>query len=203
MKKGGLQIKMRVALVGNQNSGKSTLFNTMTGLNQKIGNWPGVTIEKKTGIIKNTNIELIDLPGIYSLRAYTREEEITSQTLNNNEIDAVINILDCNSISRGLYLTLQLLEKNIPIILVLNMHEIAQKKGTKIDARILSEELGNIPVIKISALTGQGTEKINSELKKIKTFLKQEKINKNKIEKIICEEKLKNNNESKQLKNET
>lgn len=193
---------MKVALVGNQNSGKSTLFNTMTGLNQKIGNWPGVTIEKKTGIIKNTNIEIIDLPGIYSLRAYTKEEEITIQNLKNNEIDAIINIIDCNSISRGLYLTLQLLEKNIPIILALNMHEIAEKKGTKIDEEILSQELGNIPVIKISALTGQGIVKINSELRKIKIFSKQENLDKNRIEKIIYEEKFKNNNESKQLKNQ-
>jgi len=161
---------MKVALIGNQNSGKSTLFNTMTGLNQKIGNWPGVTIEKKVGIIKNTEIELIDLPGIYSLRAYTKEEEITSQFIQTSQLDAIINILDCNSISRGLYLTLQLLKQSVPVILVLNMYDVAEKKGLHIDEEALSQQLNNLPVIKISALTGQGVDIIISKLKEIENL---------------------------------
>lgn len=161
---------MKIALVGNQNSGKTTLFNCLTGMNAKIGNWPGVTIEKKVGIIKNTEIELIDLPGIYSLRAYTKEEEITSQFIQTSQLDAIINILDCNSISRGLYLTLQLLKQSVPVILVLNMYDVAEKKGLHIDEEALSQQLNNLPVIKISALTGQGVDIIISKLKEIENL---------------------------------
>lgn len=157
---------MKIALVGNQNSGKSTLFNTLTGLNQKIGNWPGVTIEKKSGIIKNTDFELIDLPGIYSLNPYTMEEKITTNFLMREKYDVIINIIDCSSISRGLYLTTQLLElmSSTQIIVALNMHEIASKKGIYIDENILSQELKNISVIKISAVTGEGIEGLMTRL---------------------------------------
>lgn len=156
---------MKVALVGNQNSGKSTLFNSLTGANQKIGNWPGVTIEKKSGMIRNTNFELIDLPGIYSLNSYTKEEEVTNQFLNSKEADVIINMIDCNSISRGLYLTLQMLEQYSKVIVLLNMYDSAEKKGIHIDDKKLSKKLGNIPVIKISALSGEGLEKVILQLK--------------------------------------
>jgi len=159
---------MKIALVGNQNSGKSTLFNTLTGSNQKIGNWPGVTIEKKTGVINGTNFELVDLPGTYSLISYTKEELITTEFIYKEEFDLVINIIDCNSIARGLYLTMQLLELNKNVIVALNMYDIAEKKGLKIDEKKLSESLGNIPVIKISALTGKGIEDIIFELSLMK-----------------------------------
>ena len=163
---------MKIALIGNQNSGKSTLFNTLTGANQKIGNWPGVTIEKKSGIIKNTDFELIDLPGIYSLNPYTKEESVTSNFVYENEYDVLINIIDCNSIGRGLYLTTQLLELNKIVIVVLNMHEIAEKNGIVVDETSLSKELNNIMVLKVSAVTGEGCEKLIKHLnfldKKIK-----------------------------------
>lgn len=158
---------MKVALVGNQNSGKSTLFNTLTGSNQKVGNWPGVTIEKKTGIIKNTNFNITDLPGIYSLKPYTTEEKITSEFIYNEQVDIIINVIDCNSISRGLYLTMQLLELNKEMIIVLNMHELAEEKGIIIDAKRLSELLGGFPVIKISAISGSGCDIIISKLNEI------------------------------------
>ena len=159
---------MKIALVGNQNSGKSTLFNTLTGSNQKIGNWPGVTVEKKSGIIKGTNYELIDLPGTYSLNPFTSEEAITTEFILNNKADVIINAIDCNSIARGLYLTMQLLELNKNVIVVLNMYELAEKKGIKVNSNKLSEKLGNIPIVKISALKGEGIEDIIAELNKFK-----------------------------------
>ena len=100
--------KMKVALLGNPNSGKTTLFNFLTGSTAKVGNWPGVTIEKKVGIIKNTNFELIDLPGIYSLSPYSPEEEISRKFLFEEKPDVIINIVDATSLERGLYLTTQL-----------------------------------------------------------------------------------------------
>ena len=135
-------------------------------VNQKIGNWPGVTIEKKTGKIIDTDIDLIDLPGIYSLNAYTKEEEVTSKFLLQEGADTIINIIDCNSIARGLYLTMQLLKCNLDVIVALNMHEFAERQGIQIDEKKLSQELNNIPVIKISAITGQGIEKIIQSLTK-------------------------------------
>ncbi|MBO5143270.1 MAG: ferrous iron transport protein B [Clostridia bacterium] len=161
---------MKVALIGNQNSGKSTLFNTLTGSNQKVGNWPGVTIEKKIGTIKNSRISIIDLPGIYSLKPYTNEEKITSDFIYNESIDIIINVIDCNSISRGLYLTMQLLELNKKVIIALNMYELAKEKGIIINEKKLSESLGGIPVIKISALSGDGCNTLISYIKNDKTI---------------------------------
>ena len=173
---------MKIALVGNQNSGKSTLFNTLTGDNQKIGNWPGVTVEKKVGIIKNTDFELIDLPGIYSLKPYTDEEEITTKFIEKEKVDIFINIIDCNSISRGLYLTTQLLDLNKNIIVVLNMHNIAEKKGIFVNEEKLSQNLRGIPVLKISAISGEGSSEI---IKNIKKYASQNRLNteKNNLEK--------------------
>ena len=158
---------MKVALIGNQNSGKSTLFNTLTGSNQKIGNWPGVTIEKKTGVIKGTNFELVDLPGIYSLNPYTKEEGVTSHFILEEDFDVLINIIDCNSIQRGLYLTTQLLDLKKNLVVALNMYDIAEKKGIKVDERKLSALFGNIPVIKISAVNGNGCDALIENLKEI------------------------------------
>ncbi len=141
---------MRIALVGNQNSGKTTLFNALTGMNQKIGNWPGVTVEKKEGVIKGTDHTLIDLPGIYSLSPYTTEEKIACEYLLSEKPDAIINIIDAVSLERSLYLTLQLLELDIPVIVALNMTDILIKKGGRIDAQKLSELLG-VEVAMLSA----------------------------------------------------
>ena len=123
---------MKIALIGNQNSGKTTLFNCLTGMNNKVGNWPGVTIEKKVGLIKGTNYELIDLPGIYSLSPYSREERISRDFIIEEKPDVIINIIDATSIERSLYLTTQLLELDCKIIIALNMVDILENKGISI-----------------------------------------------------------------------
>ncbi|MGI6769180.1 MAG: ferrous iron transport protein B [Bacilli bacterium] len=154
---------MRIALVGNQNSGKTTLFNLLTGSNQKIGNWPGVTLDRKSGIIKGTDYELIDLPGIYSLSPYTLEEEISRKFILEEKPDLIINIVDSTSIERSLYLTTQLLELDTKLLLVLNMADILDKKGIEIDVEKLKEEL-KIEIIQISALKGAGIEELQAYL---------------------------------------
>ena len=154
---------MNIALVGNQNSGKTTLFNLLTGMNSKIGNWPGVTIEKKTGIIKNTNYELTDLPGIYSLSPYSSEEEISRMFIFDEKPDIIINIIDANTLERSLYLTTQLLELDCKVIVALNMVNLFEKNGNKIDEQKLERLLG-VRVIRISALKGDGVDELLNEL---------------------------------------
>ena len=142
---------MRIALVGNQNSGKTTLFNLLTGTNQKVGNWPGVTVERKVGFIRNTDYEIIDLPGIYSLSPYTLEENISRNFLFEEQVDLILNIIDATSIERSLYLTTQLLELKIPVIIALNMMDIADKRGIKFDLGTLEKRL-DTTILPISAL---------------------------------------------------
>ena len=151
------------ALVGNQNSGKTLLFNVLTGLNQKVGNWPGVTVERKDGIIKGTDVEITDLPGIYSLSPYTSEEEVSRRFVVEENPDLIINIIDSTSIERALYLTTQLLELNKKVLVVLNMEDILAKKGYKIDSKKLSEKLGTT-VVSISALKKTGIEDLISTI---------------------------------------
>ena len=139
---------MKIALVGNQNSGKTTLFNTLTGMNAKIGNWPGVTIEKKVGIIKNTDYELVDLPGIYSLSPYSIEEEVSKKFILEENPDVIINIIDSTSLERSLYLTTQLLEFDCKVIVALNMVDILEKKGFIINEKEL-EKILQTKVLKI------------------------------------------------------
>jgi len=146
---------MKIALVGNQNSGKTTLFNLLTGTNQKIGNWPGVTIEKKTGILRGSNHEITDLPGIYSLSPYSLEEEISRKYLFDEDIDLIINIIDSTSIERSLYLTTQLFELDIPVIVAMNMTDLVLNNGIRIDLEILEHALGTT-LIPISALKKTG-----------------------------------------------
>lgn len=147
------------ALVGNQNSGKTLLFNVLTGMNQKVGNWPGVTVERKDGIIKGTNVGITDLPGIYSLSPYTSEEEVSRRFVVEENPDLIINIVDSTSIERALYLTSQLLELNKKVLVVLNMEDILEKKGYKIDSQKLSEKLGTT-VVSISALKKTGIKEL-------------------------------------------
>lgn len=154
---------MKVALVGNQNSGKTTLFNYLTGMNAKIGNWPGVTIEKKTGIIKGTKHEITDLPGIYSLSPYSVEEEISRKYIFEENPDVIINIVDSTSLERSLYLTTQLMEVNTKVIVALNMADILLKKGLSIDEKKLEKELG-VKVFKISALKETGIDDLIKEI---------------------------------------
>lgn len=154
---------MKIALVGNQNSGKTTLFNTLTGMNAKIGNWPGVTIEKKVGIIKNTDYELVDLPGIYSLSPYSIEEEVSKKFILEEKPDVIINIIDSTSLERSLYLTTQLLELDCKIIIALNMVDILEKKGFIINEKELERSL-QTKVLKISALKGTGIDRLIIEI---------------------------------------
>lgn len=156
---------MKVALVGNQNSGKTTLFNYLTGMNAKIGNWPGVTIEKKTGKIKGTKHEITDLPGIYSLSPYSMEEEIARKYIFEENPDVIINIVDATSLERSLYLTTQLMELDTKVIIALNMADMLEKKGIRIDCKKLEKELGT-KVYQISALKETGIEALIAEIEK-------------------------------------
>ena len=154
---------MKIALIGNQNSGKTTLFNCLTGMNAKIGNWPGVTIEKKTGIIKGTKHEITDLPGIYSLSPYSIEEEISRNFVFDENPDVIINIIDATAIERSLYLTTQLSELDCKVIVALNMSDILEEKGYNIDAKKLEEKIG-LKVLKISALKETGIKELVSAI---------------------------------------
>lgn len=148
------------ALIGNQNSGKTTLFNQLTGSNQHVGNFPGVTVEKKEGIIrKNKNASVVDLPGIYSLSPYTAEEVVTRDFALNEKPDGIINIVDATNLERNLYLTLQLTELEIPMVLALNMMDEVTASGNYIDVDKLSEGLG-IPVVPISASKNDGVDEL-------------------------------------------
>jgi len=162
---------MKIALIGNPNSGKTTLFNLLTGLNAKIGNWPGVTIEKKSGVIKNTNYEITDLPGIYSLSPYSIEEEISRKYVFDENPDVIINIIDATALERSLYLTTQLLELDCRVIVALNMADVLQKKGIKINIQKL-EEILCTKIIKISALRGAGIKELINNIKIYNTFNK-------------------------------
>lgn len=156
---------MKVGLVGNQNSGKTTLFNCLTGMNAKIGNWPGVTIEKKVGTIKGTKHEITDLPGIYSLSPYSAEEEVSRNFAFNENPDAIINIVDATCLERSLFLTTQLLEANSKVIVALNMTDKLEEKGLSINEKKMEEMLGT-KVIKISALKETGIEELIKEIDK-------------------------------------
>ena len=156
---------MKIALVGNQNSGKTTLFNLLTGTNQKIGNWPGVTIERKVGKIKDLGDDLVDLPGIYSLSPYTVEEEVSRKFVLEDKPDIIINIVDATSIERSLYLTTQLMELDTKVIIALNMADRLEKKGIHIDKEKLAKEIGTDVVI-ISALKATGIEELKNKIKK-------------------------------------
>lgn len=154
---------IRVALTGNPNCGKSTLFNILTGLNQKTGNFPGVTIEKRSGILKGAarTIEITDLPGTYSLIPKSEEEEITYKCIISGGFDLVVAIADATNLKRSLYYCSQLADLNIKMVIVINMTDLAIKKGIEIDEEVLAESFG-IPVIKISALKGLGIERFKN-----------------------------------------
>lgn len=149
-------MNIKIALAGNPNCGKTTLFNALTGSNQYVGNWPGVTVEKKEGKLKgNNSVSVIDLPGIYSLSPYTLEEVVARNYLVEERPDAILNIIDGTNLERNLYLTTQLTELGIPVVVAVNMMDIVQKNNDKIDAEELSRQLG-CRVVEISALKGSG-----------------------------------------------
>lgn len=153
-------MEIKIALAGNPNSGKTTLFNNLTGSRQRVGNWPGVTVEKKEGPLKGTNdVTIQDLPGIYSLSPYSLEEVVSRNYLVNEKPDAILNIIDGTNIERNLYLTTQLLELGIPVVVAVNMIDLVERNGDKIDLNRLSQELG-CPVMAVSALKGTGTKEV-------------------------------------------
>lgn len=149
-------MNLRIALAGNPNSGKTTMFNALTGSNQFVGNWPGVTVEKKEGKLKkHDGVIITDLPGIYSLSPYTLEEVVARNYLITERPDAILNIIDGTNLERNLYLTTQLTELGIPVVVAINMMDVVRKNGDKINTSELSRELG-CKVVEISALKGMG-----------------------------------------------
>ena len=151
-----------IALIGNPNVGKTTLFNALTGSNQQVGNWAGVTVDKKEGYL-GKDIKIVDLPGIYAMDTFSNEEKVSKEFLLNDEVDLIINIIDGSNLDRNLYLTSQLTQFNKPILLVVNMIDVAESKGINIDYDILSKELG-VNIIPISASKGEGISDVRSIL---------------------------------------
>ena len=169
-------MSIKIALAGNPYSGKTTLFNALTGSNQFVGNWPGVTVEKKEGKLKgHKDVKLMDLPGIYSLSPYTLEEVVARNYLINEVPDAIINIVDGTNIERNLYLSTQIMELGIPVIMAVNMMDIVEKKGDKIHIDKLSEKLG-CEVVEISALKGNGIKELANKAVKLAESKKENKI---------------------------
>ena len=157
-------MSIKIALAGNPNSGKTTLFNALTGANQYVGNWPGVTVEKKEGKLKNNkDVSLVDLPGIYSLSPYTQEEVVARNFLVDERPDAILNIVDGTNIERNLYLTTQLLELGIPVVIAVNMMDVVRKRGDKISVEALSKKLG-CRAVEISALKTTGIEEVQEAM---------------------------------------
>ena len=176
---------MIFALAGNQNCGKTTLFNQLTGSNQHVGNFPGVTVEQKEGIIRgHKEVTVVDLPGIYSLSPYTNEEIVTRDFLLQNHPDGIINIVDATNIERNLYLSMQLIELNIPMVIALNMMDEVRANGGTIKISQLQEELG-VPVVPISASKNEGIDELietaiaTAEAKQIPKILEENKNLKN------------------------
>jgi len=154
---------LTIALAGNPNTGKTSVFNALTGSTQAVGNWPGVTVEKKTGrmLVDGVQAEIVDLPGTYSLSAFTEDEIVARDFLVKNTPDVAINVVDSTALEHSLFLTLQLIELEVPLVIALNMQDEAQKKGIKIDSAKLSRILG-VPVVETVGSTGR----VMAELKK-------------------------------------
>lgn len=152
---------MKFALAGNPNCGKTTLFNELTGATAHVGNWPGVTVDKREGVYKKLpeKVDIVDLPGIYSLSPYTPEEVVSRNFIIDENPDCIINIVDATNLERNLYLTTQILEIDVPVIVALNMMDLVKQSGTQIKVKDLEKKL-NVPVVEISALKGQGTEEL-------------------------------------------
>ena len=152
---------LKFALAGNPNCGKTTLFNTLTGSTAHVGNWPGVTVDKREGVYKklSEHINIVDLPGIYSLSPYTPEEVVSRNFILEEKPDCVINIVDATNLERNLYLTTQIMEIDVPVVVALNMIDVVKKSGDKLDAKKLEREIG-VPVVEISALKEEGVKEL-------------------------------------------
>lgn len=157
-----------IALIGNPNVGKTTLFNALTGSNQYVGNWAGVTVEKKDGYLSN-DIKIVDLPGIYAMDTFSNEEKVSKEFLHTDDVDLIVNIIDGSNLERNLYLTSQLTQFNKPILLVVNMIDVAENNGINIDYISLSKELG-VKILPISASKGTGIKELKTFLLENKTF---------------------------------
>ncbi|WP_195954726.1 ferrous iron transport protein B [Clostridium tertium] len=166
---------INVALVGNPNTGKTTVFNALTGSKQYVGNWPGVTIDKKFGFI-NKDMKLVDLPGIYAMDTYSNEEKIARAFLEYEDVDVIINVVDSTNLERNLYLTTQLMQFNKPIVVLLNMIDIAKKRGINIDHNKLAKELG-VTILPISAKTKEGLDNIEKTIIESKEIIPSYNIN--------------------------
>lgn len=161
-------MELTIALVGNPNSGKTTLFNALTGSKQYVGNWPGVTIEKKEGVYqKDEEVVIMDLPGIYSLSPYTPEEVVSRDYILEDRPDVIINVIDASNIERNLYLSTQLAETEIPVILAFNMMDVVEKRGDELNTELLSRRLG-FPIVEVSALKNKNIDALIVEAKKLK-----------------------------------
>jgi ferrous iron transport protein B len=158
---------LRVALAGNPNAGKSSLFNALTGSRQHVGNWPGKTVEKKEGSFSQdgVDVELVDLPGTYSLSAFSLEEIVARDYILQEKPDAVVSVVDASNLERNLYLTVQLLELGVPVIVALNMSDLAASRGLKIDTTRISQLLG-VPTVTTVASRGEGVAALRGELLK-------------------------------------
>ena len=152
---------LAVALTGNPNVGKSTIFNELTGARQKIGNWPGVTVDKKVGYTRHKDraISIVDLPGTYSINARSPEEKIVIDYLMNTKLDLVVDVVDSSNLERNLFLTIQLLEQGIPLLIDLNMQDDAERRGIKVDCRKMEDALG-MPVVETVGRSSKSTKKL-------------------------------------------
>lgn len=158
--------ELTIALAGNPNAGKTTVFNRLTGSRQHTGNWPGKTIERKSGRYKYEGmwIEVVDLPGTYSLAAYSEEEIVARDFLLEGQADVVVVVVDASNLERNLYLVVQILELQIPVLIALNMTDMAETIGFEIDSDDLSEELGGAPVIRMVAARGKGIDELKEAI---------------------------------------
>lgn len=158
--------ELTIALAGNPNAGKTTVFNRLTGSRQHTGNWPGKTIERKSGRYKHAGmwIEVVDLPGTYSLAAYSEDEIVARDFLLGGQADVVVVVVDASNLERNLYLVVQILELQIPVLIALNMTDMAETIGFEIDIDDLSEELGGAPVIRMVAARGKGIEELKEAI---------------------------------------
>lgn len=158
--------RLTIALAGNPNAGKSTIFNALTGARQHTGNWPGKTIEKKAGIFQHDGyeFEIVDLPGTYSLSAYSMEEKVARDFLMDERPPLIVNVLDASNLERNLYLTAQILETGVPVILVLNMMDVAASRNITINGAELSRRLHGLPVLTMTASSGTGLEELKQTM---------------------------------------